>query len=369
MPYCPKVVMVMPTYNEALTITQTIHAIFAATAVLIDYDIYVLVFDSASTDATPAIVQNLQARYPKLLLKTEACKTGLGSAYCQAMHYALEALHADIVGEFDADLSHQPHYIAPMLDLLKTHDCVIGSRYVKGGAIPASWPLKRKMLSIIGNYTARMLLHCKYKDLTSGFRFTRKTLLKKVLPARFLSANYAYKLHLMWLLHQAKASIGEYPIQFVDRTAGFSKLPKHSIWDALWVMLRIRICAFKRYGSMCMVGLSGFVIQVLLYNSLRFIFSPKVALTYAVLAAIMHNFWWNNQVTFRYEATRLSVLQRSTMFVLYSLLALILQSSWLTLGLHIVGSGWLQENGLLFLGVLLLSGFNYFIYSRLIWAK
>ena len=158
----------------------------------------------------------------------------------QAMRHALEQLHADIIVEFDADLSHQPQYLISLLDALKQYDVAIGSRYVRGGAIPNNWGLHRKILSVLGNYVARIILTMRYKDFTSGFRATRRNVLLDVLPSHFLSNQYAYKLHLLWILHKSKAKICEVPIQFIDREKGVSKLPTNSINDSLRVIFTLR---------------------------------------------------------------------------------------------------------------------------------
>lgn len=237
--------VIIPTYNEALIIADTISQVFAVTNDLEDYSVEILIFDSASTDDTQAIVQNLIPEYAgKLHLQIEPNKTGLGSAYLQAMNYALSEIKADIIIEFDADLSHQPIYLPPMLNLLKTCDAVIGSRYLKGGSIPHNWGFQRKLLSILGNQVARLTMSRNYHDLTSGFRATRGTTLCEILPEQFYSKNYAYKLHLLWLLHRKKAKILEFPIQFIDRERGESKLPANSIKDAL------RVIAMLRYADM-----------------------------------------------------------------------------------------------------------------------
>ena len=264
-----KVVIIIPTYNEALVIEETISQIFTATASIETMDVHVLVFDSQSTDNTQTIVKALQARYSRLHLKTEAKKSGLGSAYRQAMDYALSELKADILFEFDADLSHQPKYIAPMLQQMKTNDVVVGSRYVRGGSIPKEWGWHRKLLSVLGNYVARFILTPKYKDFTSGFRATHRVALEKALPEAFLSNQYAYKIHLLWLLHQHKARICEYPIDFVDRQKGVSKLPTNSILDSLRVVFTLRFQALKGYLKMCLVGFSGVLVQGVVYNVLR----------------------------------------------------------------------------------------------------
>ena len=243
-----RVVVIIPTYNEALIIRETVRQVFAATNELEGFSVEILIFDSASTDSTQSIIQELIPQYSgNLHLQVEPNKTGLGSAYAQAMNYALLHLNADVVVEFDADLSHQPQYLAPMLALLKTCDVVMGSRYLAGGSIPADWGLQRKFLSVMGNQVARLTLTRRYHDLTSGFRATRREILCAALPSQFYSNHYAYKLHLLWLLHQNNARILEFPIHFVDREQGESKLPANSIKDALRVIAKLRYVTAKQF--------------------------------------------------------------------------------------------------------------------------
>jgi len=242
-----KVVIIIPTYNEADVIGETILALADIRAMIHDFDLDVLIFDSASKDTTQAVVTELQAQFTWLHLQKESHKSGLGSAYMQAMQYALATLSADIVVEFDADLSHQPKYLLPMLERIKTHDVVLGSRYVPEGSIPKDWGWRRKIISILGNQVARLILTTQYKDFTSGFRMTRRAMLQEVLGEQFISNHYAYKLQLLWRLHQCQATICEYPIVFVDRVKGQSKLPANSIIDSLRVLLILRSYEIKRF--------------------------------------------------------------------------------------------------------------------------
>src|SRR5438132_7057217 len=114
-----KVVIIIPTYNEALNIEQTITNLLKESIYIMDFLVEILVFDSASTDHTAEIVKNLAKTNKSIHITGEPCKTGLGSSYIQAMTYAIETLHADIVFEYDADGSHQPHYIKPMLEKIR----------------------------------------------------------------------------------------------------------------------------------------------------------------------------------------------------------------------------------------------------------
>ena len=364
-----KVVIIIPTYNEALVIEQTLFEVFQATACIPKMDVHVLVFDSSSTDNTQKIVADIQVTNKNLHLKTEPTKSGLGSAYLQAMRYALTEMSADIVMEFDSDLSHQPKYIAPMLEKMKSHDVVVGSRYVRGGCIPKQWGWHRRLLSVLGNYVARFILTPKYKDFTSGFRATRHLALKKALPDQFLSNQYAYKLQLLWLLHKNKALICEYPIEFIDRQKGHSKLPANSVMDSLRVLFILRFNELKAYLKMCLVGLSGIFVQFLVYNILRENLTPLSAVRFAIMAAIINNFILNNRFTFKISpfVHPYQKLKALILFIGYSGLMIGLQSYWLQLGIKYLGTGYLKENLAMVTGILIGSGLNYLIYSRLIW--
>jgi len=364
-----KVVIIIPTYNEASVIEETVSSVFHGTAQILNKDIHVLVFDSHSTDGTAAIIERLQEQYPQLHLKNEAKKSGLGSAYMQAMRYALDVLHADIIMEFDADLSHRPEYIAPMLEKMMTHDVVVGSRYVFGGSIPKEWGFHRKLLSVLGNLVARLFLTPKYKDFTSGFRATNRELLQKSLPSQFISNQYAYKIQLLWLLHQQKARIFEHPIHFIDRQKGKSKLPANSILDSLRVLFILRFNELKRYIKMCLVGLSGLSIQFLLYNVFRHIMSPIIALQLAVSVAIINNYTLNHRFTFKVRNKGAQHFKSFGLFIGYSAIMVGIQSYLLHLGIKYLGSGFVKENLVLCSGVVLGSILNYFTYSRYIWRE
>jgi dolichol-phosphate mannosyltransferase len=133
-----------------------------------------------------------------------------------------------------------------MIEAIGEHDVVLGSRYVPGGSIPKDWGMQRKLISILGNQVAKLILTRKYKDFTSGFRMTRREHLQKAIENGFLSNHYAYKLHLLWALHVNGARVYEHPISFVDRVKGKSKLPANSIVDSLRVLLKLRLSKISK---------------------------------------------------------------------------------------------------------------------------
>ena len=242
-------VIIIPTHNEELIIAETIEKVFnESRSASSQYDIHILVFDSASTDNTCGVVRALQSTYRQLHLQTESRKTGLGSAYHQAMKYALHTLRAAVIVEFDADLSHQPKYLVPMLKYMKTTDVVVGSRYIDGGGLSEDWEWHRRSLSKFGNKIIKLMLSMPYFDLTSGFRMIRRDALIKALPTEFISSQFAYKIELYWHLHKTGSKILEFPIQFINRSKGQSKLPKGSVIDFLSVLFELNRKRFlKRF--------------------------------------------------------------------------------------------------------------------------
>ena len=107
----------------------------------------------------------------QVLHRTE--KGGLGAAYKHGFQVALEAGY-DVIGEMDADGSHQPEQLQRLLDALVDADLVIGSRWVPGGSV-VNWPRRREALSRGGNLYVRTLLGVPVRDATAGYRLFRRT--------------------------------------------------------------------------------------------------------------------------------------------------------------------------------------------------
>lgn len=285
------ITVIIPTYNEQCNISETIRKLQFAFEDVKHHCMTILVFDSCSIDNTVKSVQNCQDKWANVILLTEPKKTGLGSAYAQAMQYAIGEMKSDAVVEFDADGSHSAEDLIKMINKLdEGYDVIIGSRYVKNGRVSVDWPFYRLLVSKVGNWIARFMLTTQYKDFTSGFRITKTSILKKINLKKLFSLQYGYKIHLLWLLHKAKANIAEVPITFIDRTQGVSKLPKNTIYDSLYVLFRIRVREFMCYFKVCFCGAVGMLLQIIAFNILIKKISPVLSNTIAVELAIVCNF-------------------------------------------------------------------------------
>ena len=178
-----KAVIVLPTYNEKENVGTLIDAIFDETKSIENWEINILVVDSASSDNTADTVKKLMTNYRHKLYLLETKKEGLGRAYVQGFNYALEHLKPFVLFEMDADWSHNPKDITPMLKKIeKGADVVYGSRYIKGGSIPKNWGIHRKLFSICGNLIIKLgFMKLSITDWTNGFRAIKAWVVRDLL--------------------------------------------------------------------------------------------------------------------------------------------------------------------------------------------
>ena len=148
-------VIVIPTYNEAGSISKLIQEILKIQENLTRWQLKILVIDSNSPDNTAKIVKELQKTSKNIyLVQTE--KEGLGKAYVTGFKYSLAHFYPYVIFEMDADLSHNPNNIPDFLNAIENGaDFVIGTRYSKGGSIPKDWAFHRKLFSVLGNLVIR----------------------------------------------------------------------------------------------------------------------------------------------------------------------------------------------------------------------
>lgn len=212
-----RVVMVVPTYNERENLEWLVGRLRDAVPA-----VDVLVVDDASPDGTGELADKLAEHDPRVSVVHRTRKEGLGAAYLEGFAVAL-ARGYDVIGEMDADGSHQPEQLPLLLDALPDADLVIGSRWVRGGSV-VNWPLRRKALSVGGNLYTRMLLGMPLRDITAGFRLFRRSTLEHIDLAGVQSSGYVFQTDLAWRTLQSGLRVIEVPIEFVERARGESKM-------------------------------------------------------------------------------------------------------------------------------------------------
>jgi dolichol-phosphate mannosyltransferase len=211
------VLMVIPTYDEADNLEWVVGRLLRAQP-----DVHALVVDDDSPDGTGEIAERLAAADPRVQVVHRTEKTGLGAAYLHGFSVAL-AQGYDVIGEMDADGSHQPEQLDRLLAALEHADLVIGSRWVRGGSV-VNWSLFRKGLSVGGNLYARTVLGVPVRDVTAGFRLFRADTLRAIRLDSVASVGYCFQTDLTVRTLDAGLRVLEVPIDFHERERGESKM-------------------------------------------------------------------------------------------------------------------------------------------------
>lgn len=233
-----KTIVIIPTFNERENIKKIIPAIRA-----VDKKIHVLVIDDASPDGTAAEVMKMAKSSTGVKLIKRAGKLGLGTAYVEGFKYALKHKY-DYIFEMDADFSHDPKYIPLFLEEIKKNDIVVGSRYLTGISV-VNWPISRLILSKAANFYARAITGLPMTDLTSGFKCYRRRVLESIRFDSVHSDGYAFQIEMHYKAWKNGFKLKEIPIIFEDRHAGTSKLSNNIIWEAVFVVWKLRMGILK----------------------------------------------------------------------------------------------------------------------------
>jgi len=144
----------------------------------------------------------------EILIQTEE-----GLSY--AVRKGIEKARGEIIVVMDADGSHSPKYVKPMVELVQNgYDLVLGSRYVEGGS--ADLGFFRWLISQIYCRIARLILHLDIKDPMSGFIVGKRELAEKL---ELADSSFKFGLELICKANK----IYEYPIFFEKRKKGRSK--------------------------------------------------------------------------------------------------------------------------------------------------
>jgi len=226
-----RLLVVMPTYNEAATVRRVVERVRAAVPAA-----DVLIVDDSSPDGTGEIADSLAQLDSHVHTLHRARKEGLGKAYVAGFRWGLER-DFDTLVEMDADGSHQPEELPNLLAALRDADVVLGSRYVAGGRV-VDWPWRRELLSRGGNTYSRIALGVPLRDTTGGYRAYRASALRRLELATVASAGYCFQVDLAWRAVRSGLRVAEVPITFVERTEGASKMTGAIVREALWQVTR-----------------------------------------------------------------------------------------------------------------------------------
>ncbi|MBI5123186.1 GtrA family protein [Candidatus Roizmanbacteria bacterium] len=364
-----KAVIVLPTYNESENIEDMIVLVLAEQKWIKDWELFVLVSDSHSSDGTDDLVRKLKNINTHVEL-LDVKERGIGVGLLKGYEYAFNKMRADAVIQMDADLQHDPKEIPHFLSAIdEGFSFVQGSRFIAGGRNELEW--YRRFFSWSANLYSRVLMGVyKIHEFTTSYRAFTKELFAKLdlseIPWK--GKSFLFQPAFLYTCIYQGAKVKEIPIVFIDRSRGLSKMEiVQYIVDLSLFGIRVRLKKSRRFLKFCVVGTIGFIINTLgLELLVRLRLHPALAGGIGAEAAIISNFFLNNFWTFQekkiaFKRIPIKLLQFNTT----SFGAVLIQSLTIFVGVTLTGMGTYRIFYLLGVGLGLI--WNYLMYSRVIW--
>lgn len=240
-PTSPKVLVIIPTYNERDNLGSVLQRALSASP-----SADVLVVDDSSPDGTGALAEELSSADRRIHVLHRAEKDGLGAAYLAGFSWARSRGY-DLLVEMDADGSHPPERLPALISAVAEDSSgrvggAIGSRWVRGGSV-VNWPMSRQIISRGGSWYARTMLGIPVRDVTAGYRVYRSDVLAEILQSDVASRGYCFQIDLTRRIYAEGYTLIEVPIEFREREAGESKMSGGIVAEA---MIRVTQWGFAR---------------------------------------------------------------------------------------------------------------------------
>jgi len=236
----PKTLVIVPTYNEVESAPRLISRVCELIP-----DVRILVVDDGSPDGTADIVESMAQGQlvGRIHVMRRKEKSGLGAAYLAGFSWGIEHGY-EILIEMDADGSHRPEDLVNLIKISRANpslDLIIGSRWVKGGAV-RNWAKSRELLSRAANKYAKLMLNVGVNDVTAGFRVYKTSIIERIDFSTVLSQGYCFQIEMTRKVLSLNGKIKEVPITFIEREFGVSKMNMKIVIEA---MVRVTLWGLK----------------------------------------------------------------------------------------------------------------------------
>jgi dolichol-phosphate mannosyltransferase len=205
-PLTNDIAVVIPVLNERENL-EILFKLLAEVIADLGLTAEIIVADGGSVDGSQELARNHGA---SVVTQTER-------GYGGALLAGFAAATAPHVVTMDADLSHHPVFLRDFWLQRNSAELLIASRYIAGGK--ADMGLFRRMLSRILNVTYAQVLSLPLRDLSSGFRMYKKTVLNEL---EFSARDFDVLEEIVLKIYIGGGRIKEVPFHYQARNSGAS---------------------------------------------------------------------------------------------------------------------------------------------------
>ncbi|MBR33294.1 MAG: hypothetical protein CMN77_18485 [Spirochaetaceae bacterium] len=329
----PTLSVILPTYNESTNLPILLGKLRTA---LSEVSHEILVVDDNSPDRTWEIAEDIATKDDSIRVIRRITDRGLSSAVITGM----EVAEGEIFAVMDADLQHDEALLPRMVQTLQGgFDLVVGSRAEEGGSY-GQWSRRRRFISWVATFLARLFLPLEIKDPMSGFFALKRDVFEK-------SANRinprGFKILLEFIGRTPGLKMKELGYHFRNRQHGETKLSGSVVRNYLVALFDLRFGHYlsSTFAMYVTVGATGIIVNSAGFYVGEALDFPRVdtglldalgpvhlSVPFGYQLAIVSNYLLNNYLTFFEVRHRgLDILKGLIYFELISLLGLFVQIS------------------------------------------
>ena len=202
--------VVVPAFNEEAILERTIKVLHDELRATFSQPWQITIAENASTDATPAIADDLAATFDRVRA-LHVAEPGRG----RALRRAWSTSEAEVVAYMDADLSTDLGALPTLVDAVASGraDLAIGSRLVGGAFVERR--LGRESISRMYNVLVRTVLRARFHDAQCGFKAVRRTDALTLLPLVH-DQGWFFDTELLLVAQRRGLRIEEVPVHWID---------------------------------------------------------------------------------------------------------------------------------------------------------
>jgi len=201
----PFLSIIIPAYNEALRLPQSLRQIDAFVRAQ-DYQSEIIVVENGSSDGTYQIACGMQGDIPALKVMHEDVR-GKGWAVKQGMLAARGAYRFICDADLSMPIGEVPRFLPPVLT---DAPIAIASREAPG-AVRYDEPQSRHLIGRAFNWLVRVLLLHSLQDTQCGFKCFRADVAERVFPLVSIS-GWTFDVEALFIAHKMGYPIREVPI-------------------------------------------------------------------------------------------------------------------------------------------------------------
>ena len=218
--------VVIPVFNEALSINELISEVESVILAKVDYLEFVFIND-ASSDNTEEVLNIIRSQKNNVHFYTNAKNLGQGHSLLIGIQ---KASHETII-TMDGDLQIDPHDIEKLLLLkqFKKLDFVCSKRKKR-----AEEKFRRHIPSIMGNFLISLIFNTEFTDIGSSLKILHKKDIIHLQPFRNIHR------YLSIILAKQKLTYEEFPVNDRYRKHGASKYSFFKFFRVLFEIIELR---------------------------------------------------------------------------------------------------------------------------------